>query len=267
MFDFRGTLRDLSHIRERDGVYWQKHLDWEMVKKEWRERWKSHLSAGGRSTLHFAPDRWEMMAQDAKWWGIDTVWDFSTISNNDLFSGAARCQVITFLRWKWTILWHKQRWVSRQPGLTIRHPHQGISREDLHHHPHDPPKTEHPPQRPGSVRFHRPHDPHPPRTNNSLIHCTSADLIVSLWRESPELHSVKWQMVRPPRAGRTSRLHRGASGRSPALLPFPRRHHGKLQRATFSASLNTSLVPPCTPTAATDACAHISALADCLSVF
>lgn len=265
MFDFQGTPHDLSHIRERHGVYWQKHLDWEMVKKEWKERWKSHLSAGGRSTLHFTPDRWEMMARDAKWWGIDTVWDFSTISNNDLFSGAARCQVITFLRWKWTIFWHKQRCVSRQPGLAIRSPHQGIPTEDPHHH--HPPQTKRPPQRPGSVCYHRPHDPRPPRTNNSLILCTSADLIVSLWRESPELHSVKWQMVRPPRAGRTSRLHRGASGRSPAPLPFPRRHHGKIQPATSSDSLNTSLVSPCVPTAAADACAGVSSLADGQSVF
>lgn len=49
-----------------------------------------------------------------------------------------------------------------------------------------------------------PQAPWPPWTNNSLILCTTADLIVSLWRESPELHSVKWQMVHPLRAGRTS---------------------------------------------------------------
>lgn len=166
-FDFRGTLRDLPTIRERDRAYWQKHLDWEMVKRS-EERGESLIcqqADGAHFILFRAAERWwRGMPNDG---GIDTVWDFSTISNNDLFSGAARCQVITFLRWKWTIFWHKQRCVSRQPKLATQSPHQGVSRDD-------PPSL----QRPGSVCFHRPRDPaaRPGQTTASF----SAPLLTSL---------------------------------------------------------------------------------------
>lgn len=75
--------------------------------KEWGERRKSHLSAGGQNTLHFVLECREMIALDSKWRGIDMIWDFSTIRNNDLFSEATSCQVITCLGWKWTIFWHR----------------------------------------------------------------------------------------------------------------------------------------------------------------
>lgn len=39
--------------------------------------------------------------------GIDMIWDFSTICNNDLFSEPTNCQVITSLGWKQTIFWHR----------------------------------------------------------------------------------------------------------------------------------------------------------------
>lgn len=39
--------------------------------------------------------------------GIDMIWGFSTICNNDLFPEPTNCQVITSLGWKRTIFWHR----------------------------------------------------------------------------------------------------------------------------------------------------------------
>lgn len=147
-----------------------------------------------------------MIALGAKWRGIDMIWDFSTICNNDLFSEATNCQVITFHRWKETIFWH--RWEvlpSNQGFLSIVS--AKVSLEML-------PLTK-------TWFSLLPQAPWPPWTNNSLILCATADLIVSLWRESPELHSVKWHMVHQLWAGRSSPPPAEACRWAPTPLPFP----------------------------------------------
>lgn len=109
----------------------------------------------------------------------------------------------------------------------------------------------------------------PPWTNNSLILCTTADLIVSLWRESPELHSVKWQMVHQQRAGQTSPAPAQAHRWAPTLLPVPwdrtQGKHGRKREtriftllhlsANASLILSPSLAPSLlTETAAANTC-------------
>lgn len=93
-------------IRKTDGGYRQKHLDWGMVKGVKREEKVSSVSGQTEHTSFCS----RLVRDDdfgcQMMGGIDVVWNFSTICNNDLFSEATSCQVITFLRWKWTIFWH-----------------------------------------------------------------------------------------------------------------------------------------------------------------
>lgn len=106
LFSHRRQCPKKGDIRKRDRGYWQKHLDWGMVKGVKREEKVSSVSGQTEHTSFCSrPVRdddfgCQMMG------GIDVVWDFSTICNNDLFSEATSCQVKTFLRWKWTIFWH-----------------------------------------------------------------------------------------------------------------------------------------------------------------
>ena len=84
-----------------------------------------------------------------------------------------------------------------------------------------------------------------PWTNNSLILYTTADLIVSLWRENPELHSVKWQMVHQLRTGQTSTSPVQAYRWARIPLPFPQDctqgKHGKNKETKHSWHLAPSV--------------------------
>lgn len=144
------------------------------------------------------------------------------------------------------------RCVTRQPGLAINSRHQGISRGAPL--PTPPPATK-------TWFSLLPQAPWPPWTNNRLILCTTADLIVSLWRESPELHSVKWQMVHQPRAGRTSQPPARAYRWSTGTAASSSEHHGK--QGGLDDYLSICLITPlsyCRPhnftlTAAANTCA------------
>lgn len=105
------------------------------------------------------------MALDAKWRGIDMTWDFSTIRNNDLLSEATNCQVITFHMWKWTIFRHKWKVLPSNQGFPSIVSAEVISRDALPHK--------------DLVQLAST-GPMPPRTNNSLILCTSMLTSLSL---------------------------------------------------------------------------------------
>lgn len=85
-------LQQRGYLKHRRRILTKKQSDSELG-----ERRKSYLSAVGQSRLHFVLECWGMIALDSKWRGIDVIWDFSTIRNNDLFSEATNCQVITCL--------------------------------------------------------------------------------------------------------------------------------------------------------------------------
>lgn len=98
--------RNKGVIWNPETQYWQKQSDCELVKRARREEKVSSVSGQTEQTSFCS---W-LLRDDGfgcQMTGIDTVWDFSTICNNDLFSEATNCQVITFLGWKWTIFWHR----------------------------------------------------------------------------------------------------------------------------------------------------------------
>lgn len=220
-------LQQRGYLKHRRRILTKKQSDSELG-----ERRKSYLSAVGQSRLHFVLECWGMIALDSKWRGIDVIWDFSTIRNNDLFSEATNCQVITCLGGE-----NGQSFGTGRAGVL------SIVREEVSLEMLAPPPTK--------TRFSLlPQAPWPPWTNNSLILCTTADLIVSLWRESPELHSVKWQMVHQQWAGRTSPAPAQAHRWAPTPLPVPwdrtqGKHGRKRETRIFTLlhlSANASLI-------------------------
>lgn len=148
-------LQQRGYLKHRRRILTKKQSDSELG-----ERRKSYLSAVGQSRLHFVLECWGMIALDSKWRGIDVIWDFSTIRNNDLFSEATNCQVITCLGGE-----NGQSFGTGSPGVL------SIVREEVSLEMLGPPLR----QRPGSACFHRPHDP-PGQTTASF----SAPLLTSL---------------------------------------------------------------------------------------
>lgn len=132
--------------------------------------------------------------------GIDLMWDFSTIYNNDLFSEGNTFQLITCPRWKWTIFWQKYKVLPSNRPPCCPHQHSSINSQPEGISVDDPASL----SKTDFSSVPRALWLPPDLADNRLILCTStADLIVSLWRENPQLHSVKWQTVHQLWAGHT----------------------------------------------------------------
>lgn len=94
-----------------------------------------------------------------------------------------------------------------------------------------------------------PQAPRPPPLPGQTTASFSAPLLTSLSLCEGKVQSCillngKWCVHRERDGPLSLQLQRGATGRSPAPLPLPGRHHGKQRPPTPSASLNASLVSP-----------------------